>query len=57
MVTHVIKGNHYILGEGGGGAFFALNLTGSHHFSFSKDQIKTFTFMNTGVHFIKKVTS
>jgi hypothetical protein len=42
------NGETNILGE---------NLTGSHHFSFSKDQIKTFTFMNTGVHFIKKVTS
>jgi hypothetical protein len=41
MVTHVIRGQpFYILGEG-----VALNLTGSYRFSFSNDQIKTFTFI------------
>jgi hypothetical protein len=41
MVTHVIRGQpFYILGEG-----VALNLTGSYRFSFSTDQIKTFTFI------------
>ena len=40
-VTHVIRGQpFYILGEG-----VALNLTGSYRFSFSNDQIKTFTFI------------
>ena len=52
MVTHVIMGKPIYWERG-----VALNLKGSHHFSFSKDQIKTFTFMNIGVHFIKKVTS
>ena len=41
MVTHVIRGQpFYILGEG-----VALNFTGSYRFSFSNDQIKTFTFI------------
>jgi hypothetical protein len=56
MVTHVKRGQAFFF-RGGGDLFLHWIWKDPIIFSFSHDQFKTFTFINTSVHPITKVTS